>query len=690
MNTLCPCLLRRKFEMNNKAISRTSAALALIVIVVIAGLIGAVYNYSSKPSALTATTTMAQGPVPDFVKTSTYVYESGYSFQYLDPAISYFNFDSEIEAQVYENLLRFNGNSSSEVIPWLAESYQKVSPTQYQFKLRQGITFQDGTPFNAKAVWFSYNRVLMIDGTSGTGSHGTQSAWIIQQMLDPTLFSYYTPNQPYDPTWVQKVLALNFIETVDPYTINVNIKNPTTQFDYLLGSEFTPGIVSPSFVVSHDFPAACKTSACGSDDIDYTAYFNHIAGHGDVSMNYLNMPQNGAKAGTGPYYIDSVNPTTYEIIMKANPNYWGGAKEWSGPPMTLSMKTIDYLYQPDLATRILDLRGGKASGIYMTPADIYSIADRDQWMNNGKLVSIVPGVTIYGPFPTLHNFYFPFITNVTEPTGNIRKFQPFADIRFRLAVADAINLTDANIYINNKLGVVKNELALPALGPPGSWNPDVKPIYSYDLTKAEQLLVDAQKNPLTHFVDMNGHPYQSGVIDNSFGPTKPQVIVFYNPTGDTVNEKILTTLISNLNDISTRDNLGLTFTVADVPGGQQFTLASEHSIYLYTADWYADYNHIMDYLTAIFFAGGNMPQWDNFNVTALNTLFHQAVEADRNGDVQSLLRIHNEMEIIANQQVMYIYTFDVLQFSVTTSYLRGYFFNVNTLPYYACYSYAAS
>ena len=675
--------------MNVKAISRTSAALALVVIMVAAGLAGAVYYYGSKPSPTTVTTT-ATAPAPDFVKSSTYIYESGQVFQYLDPAISYYTYDAEIDGNVYEGLLRLNGNSTTAVIPWLAESYQQISPTKYQFKLRQNITFQDGTPFNARAVWFGYNRVLMIDGTSGSGSHGIQAAWIIQQMLDTSPFSFFTPNQPYDAAWVQKVLALNFIEIVDPYTINMNIQKPVaTEFSYLLTAAVTINeFVSPSFVVSHDFPSACATPDCPADTINYTAYFNHIAGHGETAMNYLNLPTNGAKAGTGPYYIDSVNPSTYEIILKANPNYWGGPKEWSGPPITMGIKTVDYVYQPDFATRILDLRGGQASGIQVSSADLYSIADRNQWLGNNRLVSTIPGATIYGPFAQLGVYYVGFATNVTDTAGNVLKFQPFADIRFRLAVASAVNLTDVNISVNNKLGFVANEFVPPGTGPEGSYDPNVTPIYHYDLTMAEKLLVDAQKNPVKTFVNANGYPYQQGVIDNSFGADNPKTITFYVETGDTVHQKIFATIVSNLNAISTNDNLGLTFTIALIPGGQEYSLAAKHWIYSYAGSYWVDYNHVMDWMSAFAFPGGSTPLFLNWNLTTLSNLYSEGVEADRNGDVQSLLRIHNAAETTANNAVMYMYTYYPMEFDVRTSYLRGYFFNPNTFAYYACMSYA--
>lgn len=685
--------------MNTKAMARSTLALVIIVIILAAGLIGAISYYGGQaPTGVTttgmtttgmSTTTMATVAVPDFVKSASYIIETGNQFQWLDPHVSYYQFDYEVQNNVYEKLIWYNGASSTEIIPWLAESYQKLSPTQYEFKLRQGITFQDGTPFNAKDVWFSLNRLLIIDGGSGVGDHGTQAAWIVEQILDTSLFAYFTPDQPYDAAWVEKVLALNFVEVVDPYTVRINIQYPTTQFEFLLANEWAD-IVSPSFVVSHDFPSACKTSACGPDDIDYTAYFINIAGHGDVSMNYLNLPEKGAKAGTGPYYIDSVNPTTYEVVLKANPNYWGGPKNWNGPPISVALKTIDYLYVPELAARILDMKAGKASAIGVSSADIYSVADRDEWLNNGKLVSVIPGVTIYGPFTQFVTDWFNFITNVTDASGKIRKFQPFADLRFRLAVACSVNMTDANININNRLGAVPNNLIPPGTAPEGSYNPDIKPIYSFDLTRVEELLKDAQAHPLTNFVDYDGKPYPPGTIDNSFGPDNPHTIEMYVGAGDVLDQRILSIIAGNINRIATR-SMGLTFTIVPVPGGAYYTMAAKHQIYMYWGGWVADYNHVIDWLGPMLLSTGAYPAWNNWNIRVLDDLYTQALDADRRGDVQELLRINNEMQTITNQIVMYLYIDTPLVYAVRTSFLRGYYWNPATAIYYfACYSYATS
>jgi peptide/nickel transport system substrate-binding protein len=60
--------------------------------------------------------------------------------------------------QVYEPLVDFN--SSSEIEPALAIAWKLTSPTTWEFDLRQGVRFHDGTPFTSEDVVFSMNRAL--------------------------------------------------------------------------------------------------------------------------------------------------------------------------------------------------------------------------------------------------------------------------------------------------------------------------------------------------------------------------------------------------------------------------------------------------------------------------------------------------------------------------------------------------
>lgn len=71
-------------------------------------------------------------------------------------------FTSGFLGNVYEGLVRRAPDLTIE--PALATSWELLSPTHWRFKLREGVTFHDGTPFTADDVVFSAERVLA--GTS--------------------------------------------------------------------------------------------------------------------------------------------------------------------------------------------------------------------------------------------------------------------------------------------------------------------------------------------------------------------------------------------------------------------------------------------------------------------------------------------------------------------------------------------
>lgn len=664
--------------MERKAVSR------IMLILLLTTMLGS--NFQQHP--LISEVMSVEPSVPLFVSESKFVYESGSAFEWLDPHVSYYQYDYWILQQTVETLLWFNGSGSTHVVPWLAESYTKINETQYEFKLKQNIKFQDVTPFNATAVWFSLNRLLMMDGTSGDPLmpvHGSQTAWIIEQMLDTSLFAYFTGYQPYDSVWVQKVLNQNFVEIVDTYTVRLNIKTPSLQFPYLLSGPWA-SIVSPTSVIAKDY----AYHNWGTWDGNYTKYFERMAGRGDT---YFNVPEQGWKIGTGPYYIQSVDRNTYRIVLMANEAYWGGPTNIEHPIDTPKIKSLEYLYQPSLATRLENLRAGKVTGIDVSPLDIYAVADRDKWLNEGILQSVIQNVTIYGPFEQLRTVWFNFCTNVTDPvTGSLKKFQPMADIRFRTAIASAANITDLNINVNNRLGVVAQNLIPPDTAPEGAYNPNNKPAYSYNLTRVEELLVDAWLHPLasaTHEINYyNGTRIPAGVVDNSFSETNQQTIEMYVPTGATNYERVLLTIAENLNRISTRtynkstgvqdpngEQLGLTFVVVPVPGGQQYTLASRHQIYMYWGGWFADYNHLINWLGPMYLSTGTYFSWNQWNITSLDNLYWQAVEAVRSGDVASLLDINNQMNKIVNDMTLYMWLWHPTTFFVRSSYLKGWYYN---------------
>ena len=100
------------------------------------------------------------------------------------------------------------------VRPWLAESWT-LSPDglTYTFKLKSGVVFHDGTPFDAKAVKFTFDR-----------------------LKDPAI------RVP-----VRGSLPLKDIEVVDASTVRITLTRPSAPFISAL-AQTTTGIISPASV----------------------------------------------------------------------------------------------------------------------------------------------------------------------------------------------------------------------------------------------------------------------------------------------------------------------------------------------------------------------------------------------------------------------------------------------------------
>src|SRR5215212_2355669 len=90
----------------------------------------------------------------------TLVYGLGFDLDgTLDPQVT--NYDSTIRVtlNICEPLVWMP--TATEFIPGLAESWDiSEDGTEYTFHLKQGVTFHDGTPFNADAVKFTFDRVV--------------------------------------------------------------------------------------------------------------------------------------------------------------------------------------------------------------------------------------------------------------------------------------------------------------------------------------------------------------------------------------------------------------------------------------------------------------------------------------------------------------------------------------------------
>jgi ABC-type transport system substrate-binding protein len=654
---------------------------------------------STSSTSSASSTTAASSP-------QSITYETLQTIQYLDPLVSYDIYGASIEQNIYEPLFWFNGTNSVDAIPWLAQSYTlSTDGKTMTITLRSGIHFADGEALNSSAVYFSYNRLLIMDGSAPVG-HGTQASWIVQQLLNSSLSTTLCAcTQTYGPSYTNAVLAENFVEITGPMTVTLHIMQPQAAVLYLL-SNLWANIIAPDYVMQHDIQLWSAsgsgynlphTTLSGNSIQMFHQYYDDYQATCNAKgcgATYLDSSVQGSLAGTGPYTIQSVDVASNVIVMKANPSYWGGPFG----NIRAHIPTVTVKYVPDLTTREIDLKNaassaGQAMVIDVPTTNIYDVVDRNSWLNSQKFVPSISGVTVHGPFTQYASSFIPLGTNVTNPqTGTFYTFQPFADRRLRLAFADSVNMTLMNQQYNNNVGLVANEIMPPGIPPTGSYNASIKPAYSYSPFQVQQLLLDAMMHPITSFHLVNGTAAPHGLFDNTFGCAqlnangkcdnpKGQTVSLLFATGDTVDEQVLNQIATTINNASYTYNMGLSVTVTPVPCGQMVSEAFAGQVYAWAEScfgWYDDYPWSLDFLGPILSPGGIYTAPGGWNLAQMGTLWAQAQDANAHSDSAGVVRATNAMERLASTAVMDICTFYPEIYMVMTSNVHGFYFNAAT------------
>lgn len=83
----------------------------------------------------------------------------------MDPHYHSSNPNNAVLRQIFETLVDFD--TSGRLVPRLAESWRPIDDLTWEFKLREGVTFHDGTPLTAEDIAFSYARVPGITNSPG-------------------------------------------------------------------------------------------------------------------------------------------------------------------------------------------------------------------------------------------------------------------------------------------------------------------------------------------------------------------------------------------------------------------------------------------------------------------------------------------------------------------------------------------
>ncbi|HWQ30914.1 MAG TPA: ABC transporter substrate-binding protein, partial [Negativicutes bacterium] len=99
---------------------------------------------------------------------------------------------------VAEPLIEFDG--FKDLVPCLATEWSNVEPTAWDFKLREGVKFHDGSPFTAEDVKFNIDR-------------------IIERQKNGTLIGNYG--------YIQASVGFAKVEIIDPKTVRIYTEKPS-------------------------------------------------------------------------------------------------------------------------------------------------------------------------------------------------------------------------------------------------------------------------------------------------------------------------------------------------------------------------------------------------------------------------------------------------------------------------------
>jgi peptide/nickel transport system substrate-binding protein len=237
---------------------------------------------------------------------TTLVIDTTAEAESLDPALVTQASGYSVMSSIFDNLVE--RDYSGALVPMLAESWTFPDANTIEFKLRQGVFFHNGEPFNAASVKFSIERLFDPD------------------LKSPLLGSFPKAFQ-LRPT--ADAAATGSIEIVDDSTVRFHLSTPdATIFDVLAVSA---SIVPPQYYAQN------------SEDF--------------LSTNPV---------GTGPFkFVEFVRDD--HTTLARNPSYWG-VDTYKGTPL---VPTVMFRPVPDPGTRVADLLNGTADMIFdVAPDDL--------------------------------------------------------------------------------------------------------------------------------------------------------------------------------------------------------------------------------------------------------------------------------------------------------------------------------
>jgi peptide/nickel transport system substrate-binding protein len=230
--------------------------------------------------------------------------------------------------QMYDTLIAYKPGSA-DLEPALATKWEP-SPDgkSWTFTLRQGVKFQDGTPFNAAAVCFNFDRWFNMKGAAAQS----------QMIYYGDVFGGFAKNEgdaTGDPVY-------NSCQAKDDMTAVVNLNKAKGAFPDAFGLT-SLSMSSPDALKKFN---ADQVSQSG----DSFSYPDYATAH---------------PTGTGPYKFESYDKANKTITLVRNDDYWG--------PKAKTDKLIFKIIEDENA-RKQELAAGTIDGYdFPSPADYNSL-----------------------------------------------------------------------------------------------------------------------------------------------------------------------------------------------------------------------------------------------------------------------------------------------------------------------------
>ena len=234
--------------------------------------------------------------------------------------------------QIFEGLVALKPGTT-EIVPALAESWEaSADGLAWTFKLRSGVTFHDGEPFNAAAVCYNFDRWYNFKG-----SFQNPSASYYWQ----TVFGGFATTEPDSGAPTESLYKS--CEATDDSTVVLNLTKASSSF---LGA-----LSLSSFSIAS--PKALQEFGADEGEVDADGIFHPTGKYGTEHPT-----------GTGPFKFESWVVGDKLTIVR-NDDYWGE-----------KAKLDKVIFQPiaDNAARLQALQTGEIQGYDLVePQDVPTI-----------------------------------------------------------------------------------------------------------------------------------------------------------------------------------------------------------------------------------------------------------------------------------------------------------------------------